>query len=199
MRRDSCQGSGRRGVGPVSRGLGGQGLFRRSKKTESDRGSMLRDTDRRRDHCSPWAGNRPHEMMRSIGSALDRSPDVTGHHGQEGADARRDRITHSAPARLGDLGLGTRRRRQHADALDPADRRGAVLRVRGLRAFGARDPQLDRTTAAGSAVGELDGVAAGRGASRALSSLWRADRTAALRGGQGPLHGAAGGRRGPGL
>ena len=37
------------------------------------------------------------------------------------------------------------------------------------------------------------------GASRALSPLWRADRTAALRGREGPLHGTAGGRRGAGL
>jgi hypothetical protein len=92
-------------------------------------------------------------MMRSIGSALDRSPDVTGHHGQEGADARGDRITHFAPARLWDRGMSTRRKRQHADPFDPADRRGAVLRVRGLRDLGPRDPQLDRAAAPGSSLG----------------------------------------------
>src|SRR3990170_691112 len=40
------------------------------------------------------------EKIGGIGSEGDRAPDVTRHHGQEGADARRDRITHSAPARL---------------------------------------------------------------------------------------------------
>jgi hypothetical protein len=69
-------------------------------------------TDRRSDRRGPRAGSSPHEMMRSIGSAIGRSPDVTGHHGQEGADARGDRITHSAPARLWDLWLGTRRSNQ---------------------------------------------------------------------------------------
>ncbi len=46
---------------------------------------------------------------------IDRAPDVTGHHGQEGAKSRRDRITHSAPAQLWDLRLGDGRTRQHAD------------------------------------------------------------------------------------
>src|SRR5262249_59495193 len=101
-------------------------------------------------------------------------------------------------ARLWGLQLGGGRSRQHADARNSADRRGPVLRVWGLRHLGARGPQLDGAAAAGSALGELDGVVAGRGASRALSPLWRADRTAALRGGQGPLHGAAGGGRGSG-
>src|SRR5712692_396176 len=46
------------------------------------------------------------EMIGGIGSESDSSPDVTRHHRQEGADARGNRITHSAPARLWDLWLG---------------------------------------------------------------------------------------------
>ena len=65
--------------------------------------------------------------------------------------------------------------------------------------IGARDPQLDGTAAAGSALGDLGGVAARGGASRALPPLWGADRAAAVRSGQGPRHGAAGGGRGRGL
>ena len=61
--------------------------------------------------------------MQSIGSETDRSPDVTRHHGQEGADARGNRSTHSAPAGLWGLCLGGRRSGQHVDPLDPADRR----------------------------------------------------------------------------
>jgi len=40
-----------------------------------------------------------------IGSDIDRAPDVTGHHGQERVDTRRDRNTQSASARLRDLRL----------------------------------------------------------------------------------------------
>jgi len=65
-------------------------------------------------------------MLGGIGSESERPPDVTRHHGQEGADARGDRITHAAPAGLWDLWLGHGRSRQHADPLDPADGRGAI-------------------------------------------------------------------------
>jgi hypothetical protein len=68
-----------------------------------------------------------------------------------------------------------------------------------LRHLGPRDPQLDGASAAGSALGNLDGVAAGGGASRALSRLWRADRTAALRARERSLHGVVGGGGGRGL
>jgi len=47
--------------------------------------------------------------------------------------------------------------------------------------------------------GNMDRVVASGGASRPLSPLWQADRAAALRGRQGPLHGAAGGGRGSDL
>jgi hypothetical protein len=50
----------------------------------------------------------------SIGSDIDRSPNVAADHEQEGADARGDRITHFALARLWDLSLGHGRSRQHA-------------------------------------------------------------------------------------
>jgi len=40
------------------------------------------------------------ETMTGTGSRGARPPDVTRYHGQEGADARGDRSTHSAPARL---------------------------------------------------------------------------------------------------
>src|SRR5260370_29014864 len=125
-------------------------------------------------------------MTESIGARTDRSPDVTRYHGQEGADARGDRSTRSAPAGLWGLCLGGRRSDQHVDPLDPADRRGTLLRLRGLWDLGARDPQLDGAADPGSALGDLDGVAARRGTSRPLSPLWRADRAAALRGRQGP-------------
>jgi hypothetical protein len=139
------------------------------------------------------------KMIGSIGSEFARTPDVTRHHEQEGADARSDRNTRSAPAGLWDLCLGGRRSGQHADPFDPADGRGALLRLWGLRDLGARDPQLDGAADPGSALGDLDGVAARRGASRPLSPLWCAHRAAALRCRQGPLHGAAGGGRGPGV
>jgi hypothetical protein len=61
------------------------------------------------------------------------------------------------------------------------------------------DPQLDGAADPGPALGDMDRVAAGGGASGLLLPLWRADRTAALRGGQGPRHGAAGGGRVSGL
>jgi transposase len=53
--------------------------------------------------------------------------------------------------------------------------------VRRVRDLGAGDPPLDGATAARSAVGDLDGVAEGRRASRPLSPLRGADRTAAFR------------------
>ena len=56
--------------------------------------------------------------------------------------------------------------------------------------------ELDGARAAGFVLGDLAGLAAGGGASPPLSTLWRADRTAALRQRQGALHGAAGGGRG---
>jgi hypothetical protein len=49
--------------------------------------------------------------------------------------------------------------------------------------LGARDPQLKGAAAAGSAVEDLDGIPAGRDASRALSPLWGTDQTPA-RGGR---------------
>jgi hypothetical protein len=45
----------------------------------------------------------------------------------------------------------------------------------GLRDLGARDPQLDGAADPGFALGDMDRVAAGGGASRPLSPLWRAD------------------------
>src|SRR5438477_441150 len=148
---------------------------------------------------SPGARSKSAKMMGSIGSKPAKSPDVTRHHRQEGADARRDRNTRSVPARLWDLCRGGRRSGQHPDPADPADRRGALLRLWGLWDLGARDPQLDGATDPGSGLGDLEGVAARRGPSRPLSPLWRTDRTAALRERQGPLHSPAGGGGGPGL
>src|SRR5262245_46454737 len=101
--------------------------------------------------------------MESIGSESGRAPDVTGHHEQEGADARRDRNTYSAPARLWDLSLGGGGRGQHADPMDPADGPGAVPRLWGLRDLGPRAAQLDGAAAAGLALGNLDRVVAGGG------------------------------------
>ena len=62
------------------------------------------------------------EVREGIGSRCGSPPDVTRNHGREGADARRDRSTHPAPAGLWGLCLGRRRNRQYADAVDPADR-----------------------------------------------------------------------------
>src|SRR5262249_8760063 len=119
----------------------------------SDRGSILEEPDRELS-----VEGRPGQkatVMGSIGSESGRSPNVTRHHGQEGADARGDRNTHSAPGRLWDLSVGSRRRRQHADPVDPADGPGAVLHLWRLWDLGARDPQLDGAAAAGFALGDL--------------------------------------------
>src|SRR3990172_11388009 len=139
------------------------------------------------------------EMTRGIGSRSDRPPYVTGNHGKEGTDARGNRITHSATARLRGVPVGSGRGDRGAVAVDPADDRDPVLRLRRLRDLGPRRSQLDGAEAPRSAVGRLARVAAGRGASGAVSALRGAHRTAALCDGQGALQDAAGGGRGPRL
>jgi len=57
---------------------------------------------------------------------------------------------------------------------------GEPYDVWGGRDLAARDPQLDGAADPGSALGDMDRVAAGGGASRPLSPLCRADRTAAF-------------------
>ena len=139
------------------------------------------------------------EMMRGIGSGSDKPPHVSCHHGKEGADARGDRITHSAPAGLRGVRLGGGGGDRHADPLDSADRARAVLRLQRLRDLGPGCAQLDGAAGPGSAVGDLAGLVGGGSPSGALSALWGAHRAAALSGGQGALHDPAGGGCGPGL
>ena len=100
------------------------------------------------------------EMGASRGSEGDRTPDVTGDHGQEGADARRDRNTHSAFAGVWDLSVGGRQSSQHADPVDPAGRPGT--RLWGLRALGARCcvviPSTPSSPTGLTRAGEISGV-----------------------------------------
>src|SRR3989442_14401620 len=105
-------------------------------------------------------------MIRGIGSRSGRPPYVTGNHGKEGTDARGDRITHPAPARL--WGVCVRGGRDGWDAVGvgPADGPGAVLRVWGVRDLGPGRPQLDGAAGAGSAVGAVGGAGGGGGWSR---------------------------------
>src|SRR5262249_38288529 len=108
---------------------GWPGRWRGSREVEIEIRSRLGSEGTRR-VGSAWSvgGRSAHQMRKSIDSGVGTSPDVTRNHRQEGADARGDRNTHSAAARLWGLPLGCRRWRQHADAVDPADRRGALLR-----------------------------------------------------------------------
>jgi len=81
--------------------------------------------------------------MGSIDSETDRSPDVIRNHGREGAGARGEHATHSAPAglRLRDLSVGSGRSRRRAHAVDPPDRREAAPRRRGERYLSQTIPQ----------------------------------------------------------
>src|SRR2546427_10334059 len=149
--------------------------------------------------CTGPGLNAGAEMTRGIGSEGGTPPVVTRNHRREGADARGDRNTHPALARLWGLRLGGRRGDQHPDPGDPADGPGALLRLWGLRDRRAIRPQLDGAPDPGPALGDVAGVAADRGPSRALSSLRGAHGAAALRRGQGALHHPVGGGSGGGL
>src|SRR5436309_3517162 len=119
-----------------------------------------------------------------IGPGSGTPPHVTGHHGEEGADARSDRITHPAAARLWGLRLDGGRGAQHADAVGAPDGPDPVLRVWGLRHLGARRAQLAGAPAPGSPLGDVDGLAGGGRPPRTLPSLWGPHRTGVVRGGQ---------------
>src|SRR5439155_13032598 len=92
--------------------------------------------------CSGPSRNAGAEMMRGIGSRSDRAPDVTSNHDQEGADARRDRITHPAPARLWGLCVRGGGGGRDADVVGAPAGAGTVLRVWRVRDLGAGRPQL---------------------------------------------------------
>jgi SIR2-like domain len=139
------------------------------------------------------------EMKQGIGSGSSTPPDVTRNHGREGADARGDRNTHPASARLQGDHVGGGRRDRDADPVGAPEREPVGLLLRRLRGHAPGRPQLAGAAGAGFALGHLAGMAGGRCPSPPLSPLWGPDRADPLAGRQGALHGPVRGGGGPGV